>query len=103
VVGVWFRCLEFLNDEKTHDEAVEIMARRIEARPADLEANLKGTRLLDGKGNLEALKKGETLKSVHGSMKNAQAFYLKHKVYNEAQDIDKYVDSSLVKEVLDKK
>ena len=54
VVGVWFRCLDFLNDPKTHDDAVRIMAGRIEnGKPDDLEKHLKGTQLLDRDENLK--------------------------------------------------
>ncbi|HLN26507.1 MAG TPA: ABC transporter substrate-binding protein [Gemmataceae bacterium] len=100
VVGVWFRCLEYLHDPKTHDEAVKIMTKRIgSVKPEDLEKNLKGTKLLDRAGNLRALEKRDTLDSVYGSIMNANAFYLKHVKDYKSQDADKYVDASLVKEV----
>jgi NitT/TauT family transport system substrate-binding protein len=102
VVGVWFKCLDFLNDPKTHKEAVEIMAKRIDAKPDDLEKNLKGTHLLDGEGNLKALRKRNTLDSVYGSLQNANNFYLKRKVYDKPVNVAKFVDPSLVKEVLGK-
>jgi len=103
VVGVWFRCLDFLNDKKTHDEAVGIMAKRIKVAAADLAKNLEGTKLLDRDGNLKALEKRETLDSVYGSLKNANDFYLRRKVYPNSQNIDRYVDASLVQEVIAKK
>jgi len=105
VVEVWFKCLEFLNNEKTHKEAVEIMTKRIggDAKPEELEANLKGTKLLDRDGNTKALQKGDTLDSVYGSMKNADKFYVDHKAYAESRFDDKYVDPSLVKEIVEKK
>jgi NitT/TauT family transport system substrate-binding protein len=102
VVAVWFRCLEFLNDPKTHDEAVQIMARRIDGKPEDLEQNLKGTHLLDGEGNLKALRKRNTLDSLYGSLQNADAFYRKRKVYDRPVNIDTMVEPGLVKEVLGK-
>ncbi|HVS36085.1 MAG TPA: ABC transporter substrate-binding protein [Gemmataceae bacterium] len=102
VVGVWFKCLDYLNDPKTHADAVKIMAARIKANPDDLEKNLKGTQLLDKDGNLKALEKRDTLDSVYGSLKNANAFYLSHKVYDKAPELDPYVDPSLVKEVIGK-
>jgi len=100
VVGVWFKCLDFLNDPKTHDEAVKIMAKRIgsEAKPEDLEKNLKGTRLLDRDANLKAMEKRDTLDSVHGSMKTADKFYVDAKDYGDLRYDEKYVDPSLVKE-----
>jgi NitT/TauT family transport system substrate-binding protein len=98
VVGVWFRCLDFLNNKDTHDEAVRIMAGRIEVEPKVLEGNLKGTHLLDRDGNLKAMQKGDTLESVYGSLKYADKFYLRRKVYDNAQKVETYVDPSFVKE-----
>ncbi|HJT76493.1 MAG TPA: ABC transporter substrate-binding protein, partial [Gemmataceae bacterium] len=79
VVGVWFRCLDYLNDPKTHDDAVRIMAGRIApTTPEELGEHLKGTFLLDRDGNLKALEKKDTLDSVYGSLKNADQFYVEH-------------------------
>jgi NitT/TauT family transport system substrate-binding protein len=103
VVGVWFKCLAFLNDPKTHDEAVKIMAKRIDGSPEDLEANLKGTHLLDGEGNMKALQKRNTLDSVYGSLQNADKFYQPRvKDYPKEINVNKMVDPTLVKEVLGK-
>jgi NitT/TauT family transport system substrate-binding protein len=103
VVEVWFKCLDFLQDKKTHDEAVKIMAERIGAdvKPAELEKNLEGTKLLDGAANVKAMKKGDKLDSVHGSMKVADQFYVKTKFYADERYDEKYVDASLVKEVVE--
>jgi NitT/TauT family transport system substrate-binding protein len=102
VVNVWFKCLAFVQSPKTRDEAILIMAKRIDAKPLDLEANLKGTHLLDAKGNLDAMKKKNTLDSIYGSLLNADKFNVTRKVYDKAKDVDKFVDSSLVKEVATK-
>jgi NitT/TauT family transport system substrate-binding protein len=101
VVGVWFRCLAYLKDPKTHEDAVKIMAGRVTGlKPEDLEKHLQGTHLLDRDANLKALEKRDTLDSVYGSLKNADAFYLRHKLpdYDKPKDINTYVDPSLVKE-----
>jgi len=102
VTGVWFKCLDYLNDPKTHDEAVKIMAKRIEGKPEDLEKNLKGTFLLDGAGNVKAMRKRNTLDSIYGSLQNADAFYLKRKVYDKSIKTEAMVDPTVVAEVLKK-
>jgi NitT/TauT family transport system substrate-binding protein len=79
-------------------KAVRIMAGRIEVEPKVLEGNLKGTHLLDRDGNLKAMQKGDTLESVYGSLKYADKFYLRRKVYDNAQKVETYVDPSFVKE-----
>jgi len=104
VVGVWFQCLNYLNDPSTHQDAVRIMTKRIgNVKPEDLEKNLKGTKLLDLQANLKAMEKGDTLESVYGSIKNANAFYQKHLKDYKSQNANKYVDSSIVRELAEKK
>ena len=98
VVGVWFKTLKFIDDPATHAEAVKIMADRVQVAPADYEKNMKGTELLDLAGNLKAYEKNETLESVYGSSKTANDFNVKHGVYKEAQNVDAYLDASMVKE-----
>lgn len=99
VVKVWFKTVDFINDPKTHDEAVKIMAARVNVTPEDYKKNMEGTALLDLKGNLERLKEGPGLESVYGSSKIANDFNVKFKVYKESQDIKSYIDPSLVLEV----
>ena len=96
VVDVYFECLKFLNDPKTHDEAVKIMADKVKAKPADFEKNLKGTHLLDKEGNLKAMQKKNTLDSIYGSLQNSDKFNLQRKVYEKSVNVNKMVDSSLV-------
>jgi NitT/TauT family transport system substrate-binding protein len=102
VIGVWFKCLDFLNNSATHDEAVKIMAKRIDSPPDDLEKNLKGTHLLDGEGNLKAMRKRNTLDSIYGSLKNADKFYVARVKDYKPVNVEPMVDSSLLKEVLGK-
>jgi len=101
VVKVWYKCLDFLNDPKTKDEALTIMAKRIsaEAKGSDLAANLAGTKLLDREASLKAMEKRDTLDSVYGSMKVADQFYIKTKFYAESRYDEKAIDASLVKDV----
>ena len=99
VVGVWFKTVTFINDPKTRDEAVKIMADRVQVEPKDYEPNLKGTALLDLAANLKAYEKSDSLDSVYGSSKVADTFNTKHGVYKDAQDVNAYLDPSLVTEV----
>jgi NitT/TauT family transport system substrate-binding protein len=103
VVGVWFKCLDFLDAPATREEALKIMAGRIGAKPAVFAKNLKGTRLLNRSDNLKAMEKRDTLDSVYGSLKYANKFYLDRKVYKDSQDVEAYVDPTLVKEAADRK
>lgn len=99
ITKVWFKTLEFINNPSTHDEAVKIMAARVQIAPKDYEGSLKGTFLLDLPGNVKAYAKGDGLDSVIGSSKVVDAFSVKAGVYKTAQEIEKYFDSSLVMEL----
>jgi NitT/TauT family transport system substrate-binding protein len=102
VVGVWFKCLDYLKDPNTHDEAVKMMAEKVAAKPEDMEKNLKGTHLLDGEGNMKAMRKRNTLDSIYGSLQTADKFYIAHDVYKKPLNVDPFVDPTVVKEVLGK-
>ena len=99
IVGVWFRCMDYLNNPATHDDAVKIMAARVSVPPAQFQKSMKGTAFLDYAGNMKSLEKRDTLDSVYGSMKNADAFNLKFKVYKDPQNVDSYIYSGFVKEI----
>jgi NitT/TauT family transport system substrate-binding protein len=99
VVGVWFKTVEFINNPSTRDEAIKIMAARVNVAPAEYAKSLKGTFLLDLEGNLKHYKPADGLASLYGSGKVADAFNTKNKVYKDAQDVKSYIDDSLVKDV----
>jgi NitT/TauT family transport system substrate-binding protein len=96
VVGVWFKTVEFIQNPATKDEAIKIMAARVNVSPEDFARKLSGTFLLDLKGNQAAFKKGDGLDSVYGSSKVADAFNVKAKAYEKPMDIDSYIDPSFV-------
>ncbi len=98
VVGVWFKTVAFINDPATREEAIKIMAARVNIPPEEYAKSLGGTFLLDLKGNQAALKPGDGLDSVYGSSKVVDAFNVKSKVYDKPQDVASYFDPSLVEE-----
>lgn len=104
VVGVWFKCMDYLQDPGTHEDAVKMMAARINVKPEVFEKNMKGTALLSRLGNENSLlKKDDTLHTLLGSLKNANEFNLRYKVYKDSQNVESYQDASLVTELLGKK
>ncbi|MDP9173815.1 MAG: ABC transporter substrate-binding protein [Planctomycetota bacterium] len=103
VVGVWFKTVDFINDPKTHDEAVKIMAAKVSVPAEEYQKSLGGTALLGANENLKALQKNDTLQSVYGSLKIADGFYTKYAVYKDSQDPKKYIYPALVEEVTGKK
>lgn len=98
VVKVWYRIAEYLSDEDHLDEALKILAGRVNLKPAEYEALLKGTKILTLDEALKTWKPGDGLDSVFGSTANVNRFNLKFGVYKESQDPTKYLDPSLTAE-----
>jgi len=99
VTKVWFKTVKYIQDPTTHADAVKIMAARVKLSPEEYDKNLKGTFLLDVPGNMKAYEKRDSLDSVYGSSKTADAFYVKNEVYKKAADVDSYLDPSFVKDL----
>lgn len=98
VVKVWNKIEAFVTDPAHKDEAVKIMAGRAGVSPDEYAKFLPGTRFLSPDEALAAYQKNDTLKSVYGSGKVADAFNLANKVYKDPQKVDSYLDPSLSKE-----
>ena len=95
VLKVWYKTVNYINDPKTHDEAVAIMASRVGLSAEEYAPFLKGTKLLTLKEAKAAFKKGDGLDSIYGSTKVSDDFNVANKVYDAPQDIDTYFDASL--------
>ncbi|MEO0511133.1 MAG: ABC transporter substrate-binding protein [Verrucomicrobiota bacterium] len=98
VVKVWYRIADFIKDEDNIDEALEILAERVQLSPEEYEPFFEGTYILSLEEALKVWKDGEGLGSVYGSTEIADAFNVDQGVYEEALDTDKYLDPSLTLE-----
>lgn len=94
VVKVWYRCVDYIYDPKTHADAVKIMAARVGIPAAEYDALLGGTKILKLDEAKAAYKKAPGFKSIYGSSKIVDDFNLKYEVYKTAQPIDSYIDPS---------
>ncbi|MBC8126480.1 MAG: ABC transporter substrate-binding protein [Gloeobacteraceae cyanobacterium ES-bin-144] len=97
VVKVWYKIAAYMKDEKNLDDALKILAGRVNLKPEEYEPLLKGTKILTLEEALKRWEKAEGLDSVYGSTQNVNAFNLKFDVYKESQDPAKYLDPSLTK------
>jgi len=95
VVKLWDRVVTYINDPKTQDDAVKIMAARVTLKPAEYKPFLAGTKLLSLEDGRKVFKKADGLGSLYGSSKIADNFNVKNGVYKEAQNVDAYIDASL--------
>jgi NitT/TauT family transport system substrate-binding protein len=99
VVKVWFRVAEYLKDEKNKAEYLKIMSARVGLKPDQYEPLMKGTNFLDLAGNKKHFAAGKDLSSVSGSSSVVDEFNVKNAVYKKAQDVNSYLDGSLVSEL----
>jgi NitT/TauT family transport system substrate-binding protein len=91
VVAVYYKCVDYLKDPATKDEAIKFMAAKVKVDPADYEKNIPGTHLLTLAEAKTAYKKGPGLDSVYGAMTNGDTFNRANGVYKAAQKPEAYI------------
>jgi NitT/TauT family transport system substrate-binding protein len=95
-VKVWYKISDYVRDPKTQADAVAIMAAKAGAKVAEYQAAMPGTYFLSADEAKAKYKKGPGLDSIYGSSTVANDFNVNNKVYKDAQNIDEYIDSSIV-------
>jgi NitT/TauT family transport system substrate-binding protein len=100
VVGVWFKVVDYLKDEKNRDDVLKIMSARAGIPPEEYAPIMKGTFFLDAAGNAEHFKPGDALTSVVFSNQVVDKFNIDNAVYKQSQEPTKYLDSRLVAELV---
>ena len=99
ILKIWDRVVHYINDPATQDDAVKILAARVGLEPDAYKPLLKGTKLLDLAEGKKIFEKAEGLGSLYGSTTIANDFNVKNEVYKESQDVDSYIDPSLINAV----
>jgi NitT/TauT family transport system substrate-binding protein len=97
VIQVWYEVVALIQDPKTRPEAVKIMAARGGVAPEKYEKLLAGTRLLTLKEALAVGEKKPGFGSLYGSTQISNEFQVANKVYTESQNVDAYIDLSLLR------
>ena len=95
LVGVWDRVVSYINDPKTQQDAVQIMAARVGLTAAQYQPLLAGTHLLGVAEARKVFAKGDGLDSLYGSSRNADAFNVRYHVYPQPQNVDGYIEPAL--------
>ena len=96
VLKVWYRAVDYLYDPATHEDAVKIMAARVGLKADEYKKFIKGTKILTLAEAKKYMAKGDGFKSVYGSTKISDDFNVANKVYDKPQDVDSYIDPSLM-------
>ncbi|MGI4794553.1 MAG: ABC transporter substrate-binding protein [Janthinobacterium lividum] len=94
---VWDKVVAYIQDPKTRDDAVKIMAARSGVEPATYLRSLKGTYLLNIAAGKPIMRDADGFGSLYGSSRNADAFNVKYGVYKVSQHIESYIDPSVTR------
>lgn len=96
VIDAWYMAVDYIKDPATRDDAIKIMASRVDLPPAEYAKFVDGTYILNKEEALQRAKTAEGLGSLHGSSVISDQFNVKYEAYDKAQDIDSYIDMSLM-------
>lgn len=96
VVAVYYKCVDYILDPKTKEDAVKIMAAKAGADAADYGKAIPGTHFLTLAEARKAFKKGDGLDSIYGSMTIGNKFNMENKVYKVSQKPDTYLLPSVI-------
>jgi NitT/TauT family transport system substrate-binding protein len=96
ITSIYYKCVDYLKDPKTMDDAVKIMAAKVGADAADYAKNIPGTHFLTIAEAKTALKKSSDMLSIYGSMAISDKFYLDNKVYKDSQKPASYLVPAII-------
>ena len=96
ITEIYYKCVDYLKDPKTTDDAVKIMSAKVGANAAEYGKNIPGTHFLTLAEAKKAFKKGPGLDSIYGSMSLGNQFNLDNKVYKDSQKPESYLVPSVV-------
>ncbi len=96
ITAIYYKCVDYLMDPKTRDDAIKIMSAKVGADPADYAKNVPGTHFLTLGEAKTAFKKSKDMLSIYGSMDISDKFYLENKVYKDAQKPSSYLAPGIV-------
>jgi NitT/TauT family transport system substrate-binding protein len=102
VIEVWYDVVAYIQDPKTADDAVKIMAARVGVKPEEYKPFLQGTRILTLDEAKAYFAKAEGFKSIYGSSRISDDFNVANQVYEKPQDVDSYIDLTLSQSLLKK-
>lgn len=101
IVALWDKVLAYINDPKTKDDALKIMAARTGSTPADYAAFIGGTHFLSLADSAKIIaSKSKGFDSLTGSSTVANEFNVKNGVYKQAQNVTSYFDAKLTTEAI---
>lgn len=102
VMLAWEDVVSFMRDPANKAEMLKILGARVSLSPEEYEPLLDGTKILSLKEGAEAFRKSDELSSIYGSMKVADDFFVKSKIYEKPVDIDRTIYGKLTQQLVEK-
>jgi len=99
VVKVWYRIVDYLKDPANEEEVLEIMSARVGVSPQEYGEFMSGTYFLTLEEAKARFEKAEGFGSLYGSSIIADEFNTTYGAYPTSQDIDSYIDPTLIMEI----
>lgn len=96
VVGVWFKIVDYIEEEKNRGDVLQIMSARVGLTPEQYAPLMSGTFFLGAEGNTKHYRPGDTLESVFHSSRVVDGFNLENGVYKVSQKPEAYLNASIV-------
>jgi NitT/TauT family transport system substrate-binding protein len=96
ITAIYYKCVDYLKNPATMDDAVKIMSAKVGADAADYAKNIPGTHFLTVAEAKTALKKSHDMLSIYGSMELSDKFYLENKVYKDSQKPSDYIVPGII-------
>ncbi|EEF63401.1 ABC transporter substrate-binding protein [Pedosphaera parvula] len=96
IVAIYYKCVDYLNDPATKDDAIKIMSAKVGADPVAYAKNVPGTHFLTLAEAKERFKVGAGMDSIYGSMDIGNKFNLDNAVYKISQKPAKYLVPEVV-------
>lgn len=95
VAKVWYKVVDYFYDPATRDDAIKIMASRVNLAPEVYQSFVSGTKILKLDEAKKVFEKGTGLDSVYGSNVVVDEFNVANKVYEKAQPTADYIDPTI--------
>ena len=88
IIQIWDRTVHYIEDPKTRQDALNIMAKRVGVDAAQYQHLLEGTHLLDIQANQKVFEKSKQFDSIYGSTYHVNQFNVDQGVYTHQLDVD---------------
>ncbi len=92
VAAIYYKCVAYILDPSTRDDAVKIMAAKVQQKPDDYAKNVPGTHfetLAEAKADYRG--DGGKAMNLHDSLVLSDKFSLENAVYKKSQNPDDYI------------